>query len=173
MNEFTLRVAAATLLGLAGLTSGAAAQEPECACRAAPGAVGSILSSKGDVMVAQSAAYAPAGKGQTIGAGSRVMVGAQSQAQIKLGACSLTLAPNTTTEILNTNGALCVATSNAVPDTTAAGLAKDGSFGVTDGKLDSSDLLVMGFTAGGIALVAATNDSDDDDDNGGSVSLQD
>ena len=167
-----------TLLALAASASFAAAQEaPACAC-AVPMTVGStplgsLTDVEGNVMVTQAAGYAAAQEGTGLQPGSRVILGADASATLRIGeACALDLIANSTATLLPTDGQLCV--QLATPQTTARSstlVSPQSTYGQStvndndcrllndaDDDSDCLPLLLFGTAAVGAGIGAALDD---------------
>jgi hypothetical protein len=165
-------ILAGTLLALAASVSVAAAQDaPACAC-AVPMTVGSaplgsLTEVNGNVMVTQAAGYVAAQEGTGLLPGSRVVLGSDASATLRIGEdCSLDLLPNSTATLLSTDQQLCV--QLATPQTAAQsstivspkatyGQSVDGASGV------NVPLAIFGTAVLGAAGGALADDDDDDE----------
>jgi hypothetical protein len=164
-----------TFLALTAGVSFAAAQEaPTCAC-AVPMTVGSaplgsLTDVNGNVMVTQAAGYVAAQEGAGLQAGSRVVLGADASATLRVGqGCTLDLLPNSSATLLAMDQQLCVQV--ATPQTTAGSstmVSPQTTYGqATDGDGDDRlPLAIFGTAVVGAGAAALLEDDDDDDDDG-------
>ena len=165
-----------TFLALAASASYAAAQEaPICACSvpmtvgAAP--LGSLTEVNGNVMVTQAAGYVAAQEGTGLLPGSRVVLGADASATLRVGQdCALDLLANSTATLLASGEQLCVQV--AAPQTTARSstlVSPQSTFGQSTEDDDDDDtvpLAIFGTAVAGSIIGALLDDEDDEDDDG-------
>jgi len=165
-----------TLLALAAGASHAAAQEaPICACSvpmtvgAAP--LGSLTEVNGNVMVTQAAGYVAAEEGTGLWPGSRVVLGADASATLRVGKdCALDLPANSTATLLATGQQLCVQV--AAPLTTARSstlVSPQTTYGQTGQTPPRDDLplALFGTAAAGAAIGALLDDGPDNGNGNG------
>jgi hypothetical protein len=171
MTLRTSNLLAGTLLALAASASYAAAQDaPTCAC-AVPVTVGSaplgsLTEVSGSVMVTQAAGYVAAQEGTGLLPGSRVVLGADASATLRVGQdCALDLLPNSTATLLSTGQHLCVqvaAPQRAARSSTLVSPVTMHGQSTQGGDDDSLPLAIFGTAAAASAIGALLDDHDDD-----------
>jgi hypothetical protein len=124
----------------------AQAQSSSCACRTTI-APGSVLSTKGTVMVSGKNGLVPASAGSPISAGSQLIVGHGGQTTFSLGGCHLQLNENSAATFVQTGGQMCVRLSQGSATTVSqisplaigAGVAGIGAIAAAAGLGGGSD----------------------------------
>lgn len=143
-------------LGLAALVLPFAgdARAQDCACLVPVAEMsadaGAIIEARGDVRILHATGIAEAGQGSPLAIGSRVIVGEQSAASIRVGAnCSLKLGARSSAALALSENRICVSVQDMT--TTAA---TDGAFSI--GLPEK----IFGGLAAGAGFGAALDDGD-------------
>lgn len=90
------------------------AQSPSCSCvTSLEGASGEISAITGRVLSSGDSGLGPASTGTRIGAGSQIIIGSDSSAEIAVGSCSLTAGENTEVMLQQIGGDICVQLTQA------------------------------------------------------------
>lgn len=135
------------LLGFAPVSS--FAQDASCTCATAYNGVnpiGSLGRVDGNVMVSQVAGYDQAKAGGALDFGSRVVVGAQGSASVRVGGCSLSVPPNSTLDISRVENKICL---NVLGSEKTAQTENSNN-------VNKTPLIIFGGMALGAGILAAT-----------------
>jgi hypothetical protein len=132
------------LAAMAAASPAMAQDASECACVTAYQGVGaptgSVVSSEGDVKISQAAGYSDATTNSPLSFGSRIVVGAQSAARLKVGAdCNVSVGQNSMADISRIGDNICVRVRT--PETTA-------SFGLDGNTRFGAPEIIFGLAAG-------------------------
>ncbi|RUW64836.1 MULTISPECIES: hypothetical protein [unclassified Mesorhizobium] len=165
--NIVLKAALAGMVASFGFGSVSAfAQDASCTCATAyqgpANPIGSIQSVSGNVMVSQTAGYGPAKEGSALDFGSRLQVGANGLASVRVGGCKLSVPANSSLDISRVENNICL--KIVKPEHTAAAISPEHT-----GAIGPSGKFAFGlpetFFAGAL-ITAGVLTATQNDDNG-------